>query len=138
MSNKIPFEYPKEFTSQCYDVCPLSKFRCLPFVFHNNFSKEPFDLVHCDIWGPFSHPTHDGESYFLTIVDDWTRFISIHLMHHKSEASHLIKNFFNHVQTQFSKTIKGLRYNNGKEFALTKFLQEKGTIHQLSCPECNG
>ncbi|KAJ9554588.1 hypothetical protein OSB04_018633 [Centaurea solstitialis] len=34
-------------------VCPLAKQKRLPFVSLNNMSKEMFDLIHCDVWGPF-------------------------------------------------------------------------------------
>lgn len=37
---------------------------------HNNYANSPFDLIHIDIWGPFSSPTLDGKQYFLTIVED--------------------------------------------------------------------
>ncbi|RDY04653.1 hypothetical protein CR513_11617, partial [Mucuna pruriens] len=53
--------------------CPLSKFLHLSFI-SNNFSPNPFDLVHCDIWGPYHQPSHDGNRFFLTIDDDCTRF----------------------------------------------------------------
>lgn len=134
LSNKISFSVPKDFSTHNCSICPLSKFRKLPFVSNNNFSKQPFDLIHCDVWGPFSHDTHNGMRYFLTIVDDCTRFNWVHLMRSKSEAPHLIQAFFKLVQTQFSKPIKALRSDNAKELALTDFLQNSGTIHQLSCP----
>lgn len=74
LSNKISFNVPKDFSSNCCSICPLSKFKRLPFDSHNNFSEFSFDLIHCDIWGPFPHDTHDGKKYFLTIVDDHSRF----------------------------------------------------------------
>lgn len=40
-------------SSHCH-VCPLAKQKRLPFVSNNNFSENPFDLIHIDIWGPFS------------------------------------------------------------------------------------
>ncbi|XP_010480765.1 PREDICTED: uncharacterized protein LOC104759556 [Camelina sativa] len=33
-------------------------------------ASSPFDLVHLDIWGPFSVESIEGYRYFLTIVDD--------------------------------------------------------------------
>lgn len=33
-----------------------------------------FDLLHMDIWGPFSTPSMSGHQYFLTIVDDHSKF----------------------------------------------------------------
>ena len=51
-------------------ICPLAKQRRLPFVSHNNLSPSPFDLIQCDIWGPFQVPDHSGHEYFLTLIDD--------------------------------------------------------------------
>lgn len=34
-------------------ACPLAKQKRLRFESHNNVSQNPFDLVHCNIWGPF-------------------------------------------------------------------------------------
>lgn len=86
----------------------MSKFKRLPFISNNHFSDVPFDLVHCDVWGPFHQPTHDGKRYFLAIVDDCSRFIWIHLIRQKSEATQLLKRFVAFVKTQFNKTIKAI------------------------------
>lgn len=38
-------------------VCPLAKQCKLPFPSSTHTSKLPFDLIHCDVWGPLSTPT---------------------------------------------------------------------------------
>ena len=35
------------------DICPLAKQKRLPFNNSTTISNECFDLLHCDIWGPF-------------------------------------------------------------------------------------
>ena len=60
-------------TIPCY-ICPLAKQRRLSFTSHNHMSQFPFDLVHCDIWGPYHVSSHSGYRFFLTLVDDCTRF----------------------------------------------------------------
>ena len=55
------------------NICPMAKQKILPFPFNNNFSDSPFNLVHVNIWGPYSMPTHDDFKYFLSIVDDATK-----------------------------------------------------------------
>lgn len=57
---------------QC-TTCPLAKQRHLSFNKSTSIASHPFDLIHSDIWGPFSIPTSSGHRYFLTIVDDCTR-----------------------------------------------------------------
>ena len=42
------------------DICPLAKQKRLPFNISTTISNECFDLLHCDIWGPFSVPTIHG------------------------------------------------------------------------------
>ncbi|XP_075076494.1 uncharacterized protein LOC142163140 [Nicotiana tabacum] len=44
----------------------------LAFPLSNISTSAPFDLLHCDVWGPHKVPTHSGARYFLTIVDDFT------------------------------------------------------------------
>lgn len=118
----------------CY-ICPLAKQKRLPFVSNNHMALHSFDLVHCDIWGPLRTDSYGGYRYFLTLVDDSTRFTWVYLLRHKSDATHIIPRFFNMIVNQFQVSIKIIRSDNAKELALTDFLQQKGIIHQLSCVE---
>ena len=95
------------------DVCPIAKQKRLPFFSSNNISALPFDLVHCDLWGPFSIPTVEGYKYFLTIVDDFSRCTWIYLLKSKSETQVLLPQFYVFVETQFIERIKCIRTDNG-------------------------
>lgn len=60
-------------------TCPLEKQHKLSFPNSEINSKQFFDLIHIDTWGPFQSPNYDGYKY-LTIVDDsskgtWTSFV---------------------------------------------------------------
>ena len=88
----------------------------LPFRSSSISSVRPFDIIHCDIWGRYKHPSISGAHYFLTIVDDYTRFTWIFLMRHKDEAQSILKHFFSYVFTQFVSHIKIFRSDNGGEF----------------------
>ena len=52
---------------------PLPNLKDYPFPNSNHISEHAFDLIHCDVWGPFAKAIHDGFRYFLTIVNDATR-----------------------------------------------------------------
>lgn len=116
----------------CY-ICPLAKQRRLPFISHNHLSSYPFDLVHCDIWGPYHVAAHSGHIYFLTLVDDCTRFTWVFLLKHKSDVSTVIPCFFHMVNSQFNGKIKAFRTDNAKELAFIDFFHQKGILHQFSC-----
>ena len=63
--DSLPVDF--SHTDSC-DICLLSK--QTREVFHESFNKAvaPFDLVHCDVWGPYRTPASCGAVYFLTIV----------------------------------------------------------------------
>ena len=113
----------------------MAKQSRLSFKVSQISSNKPFDLIHCDIWGPHRIYSYSGARYFLTIVDDFSRYTWVHLMRHKSETQSIIKNFFAWVKTQHNLTIKTLKSNNGQEFlSLQTFLDENDTIFHRSCP----
>ena len=88
---------------------------------HNNLFAAVFDLIHCNIWGPCHVPTHDGMQYFLTIVDDCSRFTWTYLLKHKSEASGALIRFITLVKTQIGKTMKQIRFDNARVRSISQF-----------------
>ena len=115
-------------------ICPLAKQCRLPFSSSVISSIKPFELIHCDIWGRYRHPSISGAYYFLTIVDDFTRFTWIFLMRHEDETQSFLKRFFSYVFTQFDTHIKTVRSDNGGEcISLRSFFHDNGVIFQHSC-----
>ena len=47
-----------------------------------------------DVWGPYRVPTHDGKRYFLTLVDDYSRFTWLILLNSKAEVIVALTTFF--------------------------------------------
>ena len=115
-------------TKDCI-VCPLAKQKRLPFPFDNKRAVHSFDLVHMDVWGPFSIPITAGHRYFLTIVDDASKATWVFLMKAKFEVRPLIISFYNMVNTQFQTPIKSIRTDNALEFNMIDFYTSKGIIH---------
>ncbi|KAL2925632.1 Retrovirus-related Pol polyprotein from transposon RE2, partial [Bienertia sinuspersici] len=60
-------------------ICPLAKQHRLSFSHSSIKTCKPFQLLHVDVWGPYRIPTYDNCTYFLTIVDDYTRYTWVHL-----------------------------------------------------------
>ena len=103
-----------------------------------------FEIIHCDIGGPFKVSSSCGAYYFLSVVDDFSRGVWIYMMKEKRETGKLLKNFVVMVKTQFDKVVKILRSDNGSEFksgAMKEFYASHGMVHQTSCvdnPQQNG
>ena len=90
-SSRLDFEakhllnFPFQSNNAC-DVCALAKQSRLLFSVSSISSVRPFELIHCDIWGSYKIASLSGAKYFLTIVDDYSRFTWVFFMHHKSET----------------------------------------------------
>ena len=77
----------------------------------------------------------NGCKYYLSIVDDNTRFTWIFPLKVKSQAFEAFKYFKVQAEKQLGKKIKSLQTDGGGEFqAFTNFVKEQGIIHRLSCP----
>ena len=126
----------KSFYSHHCTTCPLAKQRRLSFSSNNHLSCNAFDLIHTDIWGPLSTATHEGYTYFLTIVDDATRFTWVFILKQKSDVKLVIPQFFKLIETQYGKTVKQVHSDNDPELMFTDFFKEKGVLHQFSCVSC--
>lgn len=107
------------------DVCLQAKQCCDSFFTSNNKASEIFEMVHCDVWGPYRISSLCNAYYFLTIVDDYSRGTWVYLLHDKAQVQKTVKFFLNMGVRQFGKTVKSLRSDNGSEFlCMGEFFRE--------------
>ena len=95
------------------------------------------ELVHSDVCGPMSIQARGGYEYFITFVNDYSRFCYVYLMKRKSEAFEKFKEFRAEVENQLGKRIKAIRFDRGGEYLLGNFkdyLTENGIVSQLTAP----
>ena len=57
-----------------------------------------------------------GTSYFLTFIDDYTRYGYVQLIAHRYEALDCFKHFVVEVENQHEKSLKALRTDRGREY----------------------
>ena len=55
--------------------------------------KEPLRLIHYDVCGPLNVQTRGGFEYFITFIDDYSRYGYAYLMQRKSETFGKFKEF---------------------------------------------
>lgn len=94
-------------------VCPCAKQTRLPFTTSSIQSKAYLYFIHVGIWGPYKIATFDGNKFFLTIVDDYSRFTWVFLLEQKSDVCVCLQYFLTYIKNQFEKCIKTIRTDNG-------------------------
>ncbi|RVW81965.1 Retrovirus-related Pol polyprotein from transposon TNT 1-94 [Vitis vinifera] len=71
------------------------------------------DLIHTDICGPLSPTALGGYKYFITFIDDFSRFGYVELIHEKSDSLNVFKAFKAKVELQLGKPIKAVKSDRG-------------------------
>lgn len=119
------------------EICPMAQQNKLPFPISSITSKDCFELLYIDTWGPYKTPTYKGERYFLSIADDFSRGIYTFFLSTKSNAFSALKTFLALVERQFATKVKIIRSNNAYELGTgnlqSKYFSSKGIMHQTSC-----
>nr|XP_016477882.1 PREDICTED: uncharacterized protein LOC107799303 [Nicotiana tabacum] len=97
-------------------VCPCAKQTELPLLSSYIKTTVAFDLIHLDVWGPYKSVAFDGNKYFLTVIDDFTRMTWSFLLKLKFDVCVVLAQLVVFFPTQFNKTMKAIRSDNGSEF----------------------
>ncbi|KAL9431820.1 hypothetical protein AB3S75_026925 [Citrus x aurantiifolia] len=108
--------------------------------------QQVLELVHTDICGPFTPIAIGGYKYFITFIDDFSRYGHVELLAEKSESLSVFQAFKANVELQKGKKIKAVRSDRGGEYygrydetgrnpgPFAKFLQECGIEAQYTMP----
>ncbi|RVW91499.1 Retrovirus-related Pol polyprotein from transposon TNT 1-94 [Vitis vinifera] len=114
-------------------------------------SSTILEIIHTDICS-LDMDSH-GQKYFISFIDDLSRYMYLYILRNKNEALEAFKVFKAEVEKQYGKQIKIVRSDRGGEYygrcleegqspgSFAKFLQEYGIVAQYtmsSSPDQNG
>lgn len=123
-------------------VCVQAKQTKKPF---KSIEKDTslLQLIHSDTCDLNNVLTRGGKRYFITFIDNFSKYCYVCLISHKSELFDKFKIYTVRVENQLEKKIKILRSDRGGEYAPIEREEfcEHGIIHQWSppySPQSNG
>jgi hypothetical protein len=102
-------------------------------------AKDPLGIVHTDICGKMDDvPSLGGKEYFLSIIDDKTRYTWTYPLKYKSDAFGKFKEWKAMAERSSGYKLKKLRSDNGGEYISNEFdqyLLDEGIQRQNSIPK---
>ena len=132
----------------------------------SSYSSYPLQLVHSDVLGPVEVPSLGGARYFVSFIDDFSKWATVYTMTHKSKVIDCFKHFkalaekhtakrleslhvhefhgSGSVRADDASLLQALRSDNGGEYLsndFRSFLADNGIRHQLTVaytPQQNG
>jgi hypothetical protein len=106
--------------SKCH-VCVESKQPRKPHKAIEARNLAPLELVHSDLCEMNGILTKGGKRYFLTSIDDSTRFCYVYLLKTKYEAFNYFKTYKAEVENQLESTTRRFTYSDLRLVAKTAF-----------------
>ena len=107
-------------------------------------STQLLEIIHTDICGPFDVNSLNKEKYFITFIDDFSRYGFVYLLHEKSKAVDALEIFINEVERQLDRKVTIVRSDRGGEYygrysesgqhpgPFAKFLERRGICAQYT------
>src|SRR5699024_6682980 len=118
---------------KCED-CAANKLTKPSFKNRPRVTTSPLQVVYSDLCGPFPD-SFASEKYFMTVIDDYSRFCVTYFLKSKDQALDCFKIFVNWAETQIGHKVKQLFTDNGGEFVnnrFEQFLSSKGIEHHTT------
>lgn len=121
------------------EICIQAKMTRVPSPSQRTTPRttERLEIVHSDVCGPIRTPTHAKNRYFVTFIDDYSRYGRVYFLKNKSEVLDKFKEYKQEMEKFTGNKIKHLQTDNGTEYVNGKFqayLKEHGIARRLSAP----
>jgi hypothetical protein len=102
---KLPFVR----RSKCRHACVQAKQPRKPFKSMEDKNLAPLDHIHLDLCEMNGILMRAAKKYFITFIDDATRYCQLYLVKEKDEALNCFKIYKEEVENQLEKKIKRVR-----------------------------
>jgi len=117
-------------------VCIAQNLSNLPFTPRIHRSQQRLDIIYSDFCGPMRTTSIGGTRYFMTLINDYSRWCQVYFLKSKDEAPSKFLEFKRLVENQTGFRIKVFHTDNGREFcnSMDRALKESGIQRRLTIP----
>jgi hypothetical protein len=132
-SFKLPVASSKE--SPVCTACLGAKTKQLPFASTSSSATCPLALIYTDVWGPAPVSSRTGAKYYVSFLDDYSKYTWLYPISVKSDVISIFTTFKSYVERFFNTKIKAIQSDWGGEYRpVNTLLQKLGIQHRVSCP----
>eukprot|EP00731_Ephydatia_muelleri_P016374 Em0009g798a len=132
------FDYDVSQQLTFCETCPQGKQHRTKFPSSDWRAGELLGLVHSDVCGKMNEKSLGGAEYFLSFIDDKTRYVWVYFLLTKGEVYEKFLEWKAMVELATEKRLKAIRTDNGGEYTSRKFqeyLKTEGVRHELTIPK---
>lgn len=114
-----------------------NKGRRLPFNDRTFTATRPLALLHLDLWGPAPVRSSDGFSFYLSVIDDFSRYCWVLPLTFKSDCFNQFIAWIKRIENLLQFKVTEIQYNRGGEFLnnrFNEFITSKDISKRVFCP----
>jgi len=117
-------------------ACTEAKLSVAPYGPAKGRQTKIGELTHMDLWGKYDVASIHRNQYYLLLIDDAARYITVEFLKTKDQAAQKIKNYMTYLKA-WSKTPCAIWADRGTEFVnenLQNWCQSQGIELQVTAP----
>lgn len=139
-----PQVLPKERPNIDCEACEKSKITRKICKDSGNSCSQILEKIHSDVAGPFSTKSVGGKYYYISFIDEFSRYAEIKFIANKSLVEDAVKEFITRIERQMGQKVKIFKSDNGGEYtskSLLNYFKSVGIKIENSIPrihETNG
>lgn len=103
------------------ETCFISKMSNLKFDHNRTRANRIAEIIHTDVNGPIKQVGFNGERYFVSFIDDFSRIAVVYCIKSKNEVFDCFEKYVNRIENQSDSKIKEIRCDRGTEYLNRKF-----------------
>ena len=103
-----------------FETCNQAKIIKRPYK-NVERNTELLELIHTDLCEFEGKLTCGGNRYFITFIDEFSKYAYVYLLKNKSDAYEKFKEFLREVENQFGKKLKRFRSDRSREYESIEF-----------------
>ena len=104
--------------------------------FDGSLTKENrIGVLHVDTKGKLEMESVNGQNYFLTIVEEYSRFTAVRPIGTKGDASRELLQIVQFFERQTGQSVRTIHTDGGKEFSrAVDYLRDQGALVHITTP----
>ena len=117
-------------------ACTEAKLMHVPYKTSQDRFTKLGELIHVDLWGKYEKASIHGNWYYLLLIDDASRFVTVEFLKSKSQAVQKIKDYMMHLMSHRMSPC-AICMDHSTEFVnenLRSWCRSKGIRYQMTAP----
>src|SRR5207302_9158106 len=117
-------------------ACTEAKMSQAPYGPTKEKLSKPGELTHVDLWGKYDVESIHGNSYYLLLIDDASRYTTVEFLKTKRQATQKIQDYMTHLKAR-GRSPCAIRMDRGTKFVnedLCTWCHSQGIWFQMTAP----